>query len=151
MARRYELPGFLAGVQTREAYVRWLRRKAQAHILRDRKRWRRNFRITDYVQSVHAAVLASGGRDFYTGEKLDWSLVSRWDNSKGQDGKGTYKRRFALLPTVDHVDPASRTPDFVICAWRTNDCKNDLSYAELRAFCQKLLRHRGPRARPKRR
>ena len=45
-----------------------------------------------------------------------------------------YKRRFALLPTVDHVDPESTEADFRICGWRTNDCKNDLTITELQVL-----------------
>ena len=38
MAIKYQLPPFLEGELTRQAYVRWLHRKAQAHARRDRKR-----------------------------------------------------------------------------------------------------------------
>ena len=38
MAIKYQLPPFLEGELTCQAYVRWLHRKAQAHARRDRKR-----------------------------------------------------------------------------------------------------------------
>ncbi len=135
----YELPPFLEGKLSREAYVRWLHRKAQAHAVRDRRRWRRHIKISGYKQAIHAAVLRSQGRDHWTREQLDWSLLSKYDNSESRAGGLAYKRRFSLLPTVDHVDPESKTAKFEICGWRTNDCKNDLTLRELRRFCRKIL------------
>ena len=32
-------------------------------------------------------------------------------------------------------------PDVVICAWRTNDSKHDMSPQELLAFCRAVIRH----------
>ena len=140
MAIKYELPPFLKdkGV-TRQVYVRWLRRKAQAHARRDRRRWSQTIRISVYKEAIHQAVVRSKGRDFYTHEELDWSLISKYDNRDSQSKGVEYKKKFALLPTVDHADPESKKTDFQICGWRTNDCKNDLTLAELRSFCETLL------------
>ena len=30
-------------------------------------------------------------------------------------------------------------PDFRICSWRTNDCKNDLSAEKILEFCRSVL------------
>ena len=140
MAIKYELPPFLENtVVTRRVYVRWLHRKAQAHARRDSKRWGRTIRVSCYKRAIHRAVLQSKGRDFYTHEELDWSLVSKYDNRESQSQGAKYKKRFALLPTVDHADPESKKADFRICGWRTNDCKNDLTMAELRTFCETFL------------
>ncbi len=135
----YELPPFLNGTLDRETYVRWLQRKAVAHVRRDRRRWSNEASVAAYKRAIHDAVLRSQGRDFYTGERLDWSLLSQYDNDASRDGRVAYKKRFALLPTVDHVDPDSQSIDFEICGWRTNDCKNDLTLAELKAFCRRIL------------
>ena len=140
MAIKYELPPFLEGTVTRRVYVQWLHRKARAHARRDRRRWTRTIHVSDYKEAIHHAVLRSGGGDSYTHESLVWSLLSEWDNREAQRQGSKYKRRFALLPTVDHVDPESTEADFRICGWRTNDCKNDLTIAELRAFCETFLR-----------
>ena len=141
MAIKYELPQFLEDTAvTRQVYVRWLHRKAQALARRDRKRWKQTVRTSAYKEAIHRAVLRSDGRDFYTHELLDWSLLSEYDNQESQREGSKYKRRFALLPTVDHVDPESTEAHFRICGWRTNDCKNDLTVAELRAFCETFLR-----------
>ena len=140
MAIKYELPPFLDdAVVTRQVYVGWLRRKAQAHARRDSRRWGRTIRVSSYKEAIHRAVGESNGRDFYTREELDWSLISNYDNRDSQSQGVKYKKRFALLPTVDHADPESQQADFRICGWRTNDCKNDLTLAELRTFCETLL------------
>lgn len=146
MPTKYELPPFLADAKvTQGVYVRWLHRKAQAHARRDRRRWSRAVSVSDYKQAIHHAVMRSRGRDFYTHERLDWCLLSRWDNREAQRQGGKYKRRFALLPTVDHYDPVSTEADFRICGWRTNDCKNDLKVSELGEFCETFLRAQGAR------
>ncbi|MYC99372.1 MAG: hypothetical protein F4X13_08910 [Gammaproteobacteria bacterium] len=140
MAIKYELPPFLDdAVVTRQVYVRWLHRKARAHARRDRRRWNLPIRVSSYKQAIHRAVLESSGRDFYTHEELDWSLISQYDNRDSQSQGVKYKKRLALLPTVDHADPESKQADFRICGWRTNDCKNDLTMAELRDFCETFL------------
>jgi hypothetical protein len=51
-----------------------------------------------------------------------------------------YKKQYALLPTVDHLDDGLGEPKFAICGWRTNDCKNDLTIEELAEFCRMFLR-----------
>jgi hypothetical protein len=38
MPRKYAIPDFLEGQVAPETYERWLRRKAQSHVKRDRKR-----------------------------------------------------------------------------------------------------------------
>lgn len=121
MAIKYELPPFLKDtVVIRQVYVRWLGRKARAHARRDGRRWERTMRLSDYKQAIHRPVLRSRGQDFYTHEPLDWHLLSEYDNEDSKHLGGEYKRRFAFLPTVGHVDPESREVDFQICGWRTN-------------------------------
>lgn len=133
------MPTFLDGVVTREAYVRWLQRKAAAHVDRDRKRGNGAATVSEYKRAIHNAVCASQGRDAYTGEQLDWSLLSKYDNDESKQGRRGYKARFALLPTVDHVGDGTGPADFKICGWRTNDAKGDLSLEEFIALCAKVL------------
>ena len=139
MQLKYNLPDFLKDTPE-SVYLRWLNRKAQSLVRRDRRRWNQAISTSDYKQAIHDAVVCSKGRDFYTGEQLKWSLISKYDNRDSQRLGGQYKREFALLPTVDHADPESRQTDFRICGWRTNACKNDLTIKELLELCQKLLR-----------
>jgi hypothetical protein len=140
--RRYPLPPFLEGVCTYEMYRQWLDRKAAAHVKRDRKSGNAQCSGESYRREIHRAVLASDGRDHYTGEALRWDLISTYDNEESRAGRRAYKATFALLPTVDHADGRSGEASFRICGWRTNDCKNDLTYDELVEFCRVLLAHR---------
>ncbi len=143
MLKKYQLPSFLLGEVSQEVYERWLRRKAQAHVKRDRRRGNETAIGEAYRSAIHSAVVESGGRDAYTGEKLDWSLISQYNNDDSQENGRHYKRGFALLPTVDHVVDGTGPADFKICGWRTNDSKNDLEMPEFLALCQAVLEHHG--------
>lgn len=80
--------------------------------------------------------------DFYTGEPLDWTLVSRYDNEASRNGRAKYKKILAYLPTIDHTMDHDGRPKFVICAWYVNDAKSDLSTQEFYNLCERVLRHR---------
>ncbi len=90
---------------------------------------------------MHAAICASQGRDYYTGEDLHWELIGTYDNEQSKADRSTYKAGLALLPTIDHVLMEDGTYDFVVCAWRTNDAKNDMSHAEFIALCRRVVAH----------
>ena len=92
-------PAFLDGTVSQESYERWLLRKAAVHVKRDRKRGH-TCAGAAYRNAIHEAVVLSGGNDAYTGEKLDWSLISTYDNDASKTGRHAYKAGFALLPTV---------------------------------------------------
>ena len=142
MPRKHPLPTFLTNVVTPDAYERWLLRKSAAHVKRDRKRGYVCSNAS-YKQAIHEAVLRSEGVDAYTGEALDWSLISTYENEASQEGRHAYKAGFALLPTVDHFSPGASEASFRICAWRTNDAKNDLSVDAFIDLCKKLVTHAG--------
>ena len=136
---RYELPAFLGGRITKEQYRRWLQRKSATHCKRDRKRHpERKIALAHYKRLIHEAVTASNGFDWYTGEALSWELISTYNNEDSRSGRSTYKAGYALLPTVDHVtiDGGYR---FVICGWRTNDAKNDLSLKDFLTLCRLVV------------
>ena len=137
MPTSYPVPPTLNVEQA--TYIRWLRRKAAAHVKRDRARATHAITGEAYRHAIHAAVTDHGVNDFYTGELLNWSLVSRYNNEDSKLGRSTYKAGFALLPTVDHVLTADGKWDFVICAWRTNDAKNDMSQAEFLDLCRRVI------------
>ena len=142
MAPKHGLPEFLEHVMDADTYRRWLHRKATAHVVRDRKR-QRPCGVSAYKQRIHEAVVASGGRDFYTGESLDWHLISQYRNEDSKLGRHEYKSGFAMLPTVDHLEADIHDSGFEICAWRTNDAKNDLSQDDFIDLCRKVLSHAG--------
>lgn len=140
---RYEFPIFLADLVEPTVYFRWLQRKAAAHVKRDRKRGNANATISAYKQAIHEAVVASNGRDFYTGEELNWQLISQYDNEKSKALGRSYKKDLAALPTVDHVGDGLGNPNFVISSWRTNDAKHDLTLEEFLSLCTDVLKHHG--------
>jgi hypothetical protein len=137
-------PAFLDGTVSQESYERWLLRKAAVHVKRDRKRGH-TCAGAAYRNAIHEAVVLSGGNDAYTGEKLDWSLISTYDNDASKTGRHAYKAGFALLPTVDHVAADATSASFKICGWRTNDAKHDLSVDAFIDLCRAVLEHTGHR------
>lgn len=143
MRKIYAAPSFIKHKNAQEVYSRWLHRRAVAHVKRDSKRGNKTATVPTYKKAIHIAVLNSDGLDFYTGEKLKWSLLSKYDNAESKKHGRVYKRKFALLPSVDHVGNGKGAANFKICAWRTNDCKNDLTYTSLRRFCRLVLKHAG--------
>jgi len=144
---KYGLPNCLEGRCDPAAYHRWLSRKAVAHVKRDRSRGHEKATVAAYMMAIHTAVIASQGVDDYTGEDLAWEKISTYDNEKSKAGRKTYKRLFWNLPTVDHCGDDLAANAFKICAWRTNDCKNDLSDEELIQFCRIVLDHNKAKAR----
>jgi hypothetical protein len=141
MSKKYALPPFLAEYITQANYVRWLERKSISHVRRDKKRGNTTAINEAYKIAIHAAVVASNGCDHYTGEMLHWNLLSQYENEESKLRKREYKALFALLPTVDHVGDGLGQADFKICAWRTNDAKNDLSHDDFVALCRCVVEH----------
>ena len=137
--RKYQLTDELLALVGQEIYERWLHRKAMAHVKRDRGRGNTTATNESYKIAIHKAVCHSGGKDAYTNEELDWSLLSKYDNEQSKKHGRTYKKKFALLPSVDHVGDGTREADFKICAWRTNDAKNDLSLSEFIELCSRVV------------
>ena len=135
----FNLPDFLNGRVTRDAYIRWLQRKAVAHVKRDRKRGNASATISEYKRAIHHAVCTSKGHDAYTGEASDWSLIRTYDNQASKAGRRTYKALLALLPTVDHIADGLGAADFAICSWRTNGAKGDLTLHEFVALCERVV------------
>jgi hypothetical protein len=123
----------------RLTYPGWVQRKAVTLCKRDQKRGGTG-NVQQYRLAIHGAVLASEGRDHWTGEGLDWHLIGTYDNREATAGKGEHKKQFAMLPTIDHSSDTPE-PEFVICAWRTNDAKHDMTPEELLAFCEAVIRH----------
>jgi hypothetical protein len=148
-APKYPLPLCLAGKCDQVKYSKWLHRKASAHVTRDRKRnGRSSCTVAAYKAAIHEAVVAGGDRDFYTGEHLDWSLVSTFDNETAKAGRSIYKKSLWLLPTVDHGLDEHGKSKFVICSWKTNDAKSDLSLQEFHALCEMVLNYRDRKISP---
>ena len=120
-------------------YPGWVQRKAVTLAKRDQKRGGVG-NVQHYRLAIHEAVLASEGRDYWTGEALAWELIGTYDNRDAATGKGESKKRFAMLPTIDQRSNQAE-PDFVICGWRTNDAKHDMTPQELLQFCSAVIKH----------
>jgi hypothetical protein len=138
----YPLPGFLAGRCSHTVYVKWLNNKADTLIKRDKKRgkpYAADVTASVYKNKIHEAVMNGGERDPYTGEALVWEQISTWDTKQQQpDG---YKRKFFLMPTVDHV--TEEALQFEICSWQTNDAKSIMRPGEFVEYCGKVMEFRG--------
>ena len=141
---RYPVPECIRKKCSQKTYSRWLHAKASAHVRRDRKRLKNDCTVAQYKAAIHAAVAAGGELDYYTGEELDWSLVSTFNNDAAIEGRVKYKKSFALLPTLDHTENESGETKFVICSWRANDMKSDMTEDEFYEMCARVLRHRRP-------
>jgi hypothetical protein len=108
-------------------------------VRRDSRRGNRKASTAAYKTKIPRAVEESRGIDAYTGETLDWRKISKYKNKDSKRGGRRYKKRFALLPTVDHLGDGTANADFVICAWRTNDAKSDLTRKEFLKLCRKVV------------
>jgi hypothetical protein len=140
--RKYQIPDFLSSTTvTQVSYEKWLRGRAAAHIKRDRKRGNTTARNEAYKMAIHHAVEQCGGYDHYTGERLDWSLLCKYSNEESKAQGRRYKATLALLPSVDHLGDGRGEADFKICAWRTNDAKNDLTHDEFVVLCRRVVSH----------
>jgi hypothetical protein len=136
---KYVVPLALDDKCSQADYTHWLYGKAAAHVKRDKKRGNITATTKLYRDAIHKAVCEGGDRDAYIGRPLRWDLIRTYDNDESKAQKRKYKKKFADLPTVDHEDDGMGEPRFKICAWRTNDCKNDLTVDEFIEFCEQFI------------
>ena len=128
----------------------WVMKKGYSLYQRDFKRtkeknkFKSEYNYNDYRKKICEAIKKAPyvGKDYYTGEKLDLNLIGKYQNSDAKQNGKAYKRKFALMPTVDHIN-AEAKPEFVICSWRMNDAKNDLSECGFTKLCIRFLRNKG--------
>jgi hypothetical protein len=112
---KYALTECIRAQCTQDKYSKWLHRKAVAHVRRDRKR-EKHCTVARYEAKIHAAVCESGDRDFYTGERLDWSLINTWDNESAKLGRSKYKGTLPHFPrsTIPLMRMADRSSLFAL-------------------------------------
>jgi hypothetical protein len=135
----YSLPEFLIGICTEEDYRKWLIKRARELYLRDLAQGRPytvHGSQAEYKKLIHAAVIAAGLIDPYTGETMNYALIGTWDTS--HDQPDDYNRQFYLLPTVDHVDPYADVMELEICSRRINMCKSGLTPDEFVGVCMRV-------------
>jgi len=142
MTIKYQLPEFLTNIVTQAAYEKWLHRKAQGLFRKYKKKADMTATISEYKIAIHKVVDNCCGRDAYSQEQLDWHLLSTYDNEKSKKEGRAYKRKFDLLPSIDHVSgDGTGASDFKICSWRTIDSKNDMSMDEYVDLCKKIIKY----------
>jgi len=141
IARKYEIPRFLSREIDQKIFEKWLRRKAQAHVVRDRDRGYQAAIGEVYRGLIYDAVKSSRGYDAYTGERLAWAQVSKFRNEEAKTRGHGYRREFALVPTVDHYNPGVWPPEFRICSMRTNDAKSSMTEEEFLSLCRRVIAH----------
>ena len=126
------------GLSNKE-YIDLLRKKAVAITKRDKKRGG-TYSVKEAIGAIDRAFHRCNGFDPYDGSKLDPELFNQYNNNESKEKRAAYKRRFALLPTIDHVK-AEPVADFQIVSWQTNDAKGDMSPDEFIAFCRRVVHH----------
>lgn len=136
---KHQPPPWVAEHLDPATYNNWLRGKAQGLVRRDEQRGG-SYTVSEAKASVHAAMVACEGRDHWTGETLREDLLGIYDSDESGLRGGAYKKELAMKPTIDHRN-SEPVCDFVICAWRTNDAKHDMSIDELKEFCRLVLEH----------
>jgi len=141
---KYSAPPYVLDHVKQSLYLDWLRKKAAAHVKRDRKRWNETISASLYQDAIHRAVKGGDGKDPYTGALLEWGLIGKYRNELARGKGSAYKKKFRLLPTVDHLDSKlTKNPKFQICSWEVNDAKSDLSHKEFVGLCQKIVTRLG--------
>jgi len=140
---KYPLPIWLEGVVATDRFSKWLQRKAVCHVKRDVARGNSIATVSVYKKAIYDAVIHCKGVDAITHSAMDWGLIGSYRSDQAQKNGRDYKRLYFGLPTVDHLDDGLGQPDFQICRWDTNDCKNDLTDDELEAICIRILTAKG--------
>ena len=122
-----------------EDYRKILQRKAVAVTRRDKRRDGK-YSVKEAIEAIHEAFHRCNGFDPYDGSKLAPELLGKYKNEDAKAEGAAHKRRFAMLPTVDHVT-AKPVPDFEIVSWQTNDAKGDMSPDEFIAYCRRVVQN----------
>jgi hypothetical protein len=139
---KYLLPDFLKGRCTLATYKKWLYVRARELFNKDLLR-KKPYAVTGsvpfYKMLIHQAVNCGGRTDPFTGDTLQWELIGTWNSSVPTSHDPAVMKKFALLPTVDHIDPASDSLEFEICSFQNNKCKSSLNPSEFVAMCNRIV------------
>ena len=118
-------------------YSDLIRKKAEVVNRRDKKRGGK-YSVKEAIEAIHQAFHRCNGFDPYDGSKLNPKLLGEYKNEDAKAEGAVHKRRFAMLPTADHVT-AEPVPDFEIVSWQTNDAKGDMPPEEFIAYCRRVV------------
>jgi hypothetical protein len=137
----YFLPSYLTGIITEAMFKKWLFKRAYELHARDIRQGRPyavpGARVL-YKKGIYTAAINAGLLDPYTGERMAWEKINTWLSTKGKNWPDDLIKSFYLMPTVDHVDPASLVLEFQICTWRINECKSGLTPQEFVDVCRRV-------------
>ena len=120
-----------------EDYSDLIRKKAVAVTRRDKRRDGK-YTVKQAIEAINQAFHRCNGFDPYDGSKLNPKLLGEYKNEDAKAEGAAHKRRFAMLPTVDHVK-AEPVADFEIVSWQTNDAKGDMQPEEFIAYCRRVV------------
>ena len=120
-----------------EDYSDLIRKKAVAVTRRDKRRGG-EYTVKQAIEAINQAFHRCNGFDPYDGSKLNPKQLGEYKNEDAKAEGAANKRRFAMLPTVDHVK-AEPEPDFEIVSWQTNDAKGDMPPEEFIAYCRRVV------------
>ena len=137
---KYPVPEGLKELIEPDVYHKWLHRKAKSLVKRDRTRGNPDATVESYKEEIQKTLVRDGIADWYTGETLNWNLVSTYDNEESKHDGREVKKKFRLLPTIDHESNGC-APPFRVCGWAVNDAKNDLSLEDFVALCKRVIAH----------
>ena len=118
-------------------YSELIQRKAVAVTRRDKRRDGK-YTVKQAIEAINQAFHRCNGFDPYDGSNLNPELLGEYKNDEAKAQRAAYKRRFAMLPTVDHVK-AEPVADFEIVSWQTNDAKGDMPPEEFIAYCRRVF------------
>ena len=118
-------------------YSKLLQKKAVAVTRRDKKRGG-TYSVKEAIEAIDQAFHRCNGFDPYDGSQLDPELFNQYNNDESKEKRAAYKRRFAYLPTIDHIK-AEPVADFEIVSWQTNDAKGDMLPDEFIAYCHRVV------------
>lgn len=145
---KYAVPDCIRALGVEQhVYGRWLMGRAVAHRKRDTKRAVKTGQLppalAKYQDAIHTAASRCGGICEYTREPLMWTIIGTWNNHDAAVGGAAYKRKFARMPTVDHVHGEDGLPialdDLRVTSWELNDAKGDLSFNQFLALCRLVV------------
>ena len=123
--------------QSDKDYSDLIRKKAEVVTRRDKRRDGK-YSVKEAIKAIHEAFHRCNGFDPYDGSKLNPKLLGEYRNEDAKAQGAAHKRRFAMLPTVDHVK-AEPVADFQIVSWQTNDAKGDMPPEEFIAYCRRVV------------
>ena len=136
---------------TETSFREFIRKKAAALWKRDKKKliaqsskessekYDDSRKRAEYRNAIYKAIVAMKENVCpYTGYILQWEKIGTWKNDEAKSKGKKYKKDFAYLPTVDHIN-ADPKPDFIICSWVANDAKNDLTKEAFVKLCRDVV------------